>query len=123
MGFSCGKPLIFQRFLSPCSAVYPLTLMAFHFRSSVLGLRSSLFSMVRSLLLPGDQPMRARLLRSFVFVFLLIALQGCGGRTYAPVSGTVTLDGKPLAKAVVTFIPLPEPGSKDAGDSASGKTN
>jgi hypothetical protein len=67
--------------------------------------------------------MRARLLLSFVFVFLLIALQGCGGRTYAPVSGTVTLDGKPVVKAVVTFIPLPKPGSRDAGDSASGTTN
>ena len=67
--------------------------------------------------------MRARLLLSFVFVFLLLALQGCGGRSYAPVSGTVTLDGKPVAKAVVTFIPLPDPGSKEAGDSASGKTN
>jgi hypothetical protein len=67
--------------------------------------------------------MRVRLLLSFVFVFLLITLQGCGGRSYAPVSGTVTLDGKPVAKAVVTFIPLPDPGSKEAGDSASGKTN
>jgi hypothetical protein len=67
--------------------------------------------------------MRARLLLSFVFVFLLLALQGCGGRSYAPVSGTVTLDGKPVPNAVVTFVPLPEPGSHDAGDSASGKTN
>jgi hypothetical protein len=29
-----------------------------------------------------------------------------------PVSGTVTLDGKPLAKAMVKFQPIPEPGAK-----------
>lgn len=29
-----------------------------------------------------------------------------------PVSGTVTLDGKPLAKALVRFQPIPEPGAK-----------
>jgi hypothetical protein len=67
--------------------------------------------------------MRVRLLLGFVFVFLLLALQGCGGKSYAPVSGTVTLDGKPLANAIVTFNPIAEPGSKEAGESAGGKTN
>jgi hypothetical protein len=33
------------------------------------------------------------------------------------------LDGKPVVRAIVTFIPLPQPGSKEAGDSASGKTD
>jgi hypothetical protein len=67
--------------------------------------------------------MRVRLLLSFVFVALFVALQGCGGRSYAPVSGTVTLDGKPVANADVTFIPIAEAGTKEAGDTAGGKTN
>jgi hypothetical protein len=63
--------------------------------------------------------MRTRVLLG---VALLLAL-GCGGRKYAPVSGTVTLNGRPLAKAVVTFMPVPEKGSTEAGDSSTGKTN
>src|SRR5262245_66258887 len=34
-----------------------------------------------------------------------------------------TLDGKPVVKAVVTFNPVPKPGSTLAGDSASGTTD
>jgi hypothetical protein len=57
-------------------------------------------------------------------MLLLVALQGCsGGVRFAPVTGKVTLDGKPVAKAVVTFNPLPQPGSDIAGDSASGTTD
>ncbi len=48
---------------------------------------------------------------------LLIALVGCsgGGPTIVPVSGVITLDGKPYGKAVVVFQPVgtkdnPEPG-------------
>jgi hypothetical protein len=42
---------------------------------------------------------------------LMIAVAGCGGKAYdapklMPVSGTVTLDGKPLAGAVLTFVPI-----------------
>jgi hypothetical protein len=33
-------------------------------------------------------------------------LTGCGGPTLVPVSGTVTLDGQPLAAAYVTFEPV-----------------
>jgi len=55
---------------------------------------------------------------------LLSALPGCGGgMSYAPVSGKVTLDGKPVVKAVVTFVPVPKPGSEIAGNSASGTTD
>ena len=35
----------------------------------------------------------------------LIALVGCGGLRVVPVSGKVTLDGKPLKGAVVSFNP------------------
>lgn len=45
--------------------------------------------------------------RCFVIALALVGLAGCGGKPYkvARVSGRVTLDGKPLAKAVVTFVP------------------
>ena len=68
--------------------------------------------------------MRERLPVAVVVMFLLVALPGCGGGpTLATVSGRVTLDGKPLANAAVTFIPVPRPGSQVAGDSASGMTD
>jgi hypothetical protein len=56
-------------------------------------------------------------------VAVVLAL-GCGGsKKFAPVSGTVTLGGKPLSGATVTFIPIANPGSIEAGDSSVGKTN
>jgi len=68
---------------------------------------------------------RGRLLLVFGSLFLLTVLQGCGGGgvRFAAVSGKVTLDGKPVAKALVTFNPVPQPGSNIAGDSASGTTD
>ena len=39
-----------------------------------------------------------------------VGLAGCGGPEMAPVSGRVTLDGKPLAGVVVNFFPV---GSKE----------
>jgi predicted small lipoprotein YifL len=69
--------------------------------------------------------MRGRLRLVSPALFLLVGLAGCGGGgpSYAPVTGKVTLDGKPVAKAVVTFSPVPKPGSTMAGDSASGTTD
>src|SRR5262245_41005766 len=67
----------------------------------------------------GDEPMRKRVLLSAALVLAL----GCGSRKFAPVSGTVTLDGQPLAKAVVTVIPVVEKGAIDAGESSTGTTN
>jgi hypothetical protein len=69
---------------------------------------------------------RARLPLTLVLVSLLVALQGCsggGGVKYAAVTGKVLMDGKPLAKAAVTFVPIPKPGSDIAGDTASGLTD
>lgn len=46
----------------------------------------------------------------------LLAAAGCGsGPTYVPVSGTVTLDGQPLAGVMVIFQPTAAGGGSDAG--------
>ncbi len=54
---------------------------------------------------------------------LLLLFTGCGpasdGPRLVPVSGTVTLDGKPLSGATVTFIPTGE----TRGTDASGRTD
>jgi hypothetical protein len=63
--------------------------------------------------------MRARLLLGFA---LMLGL-GCGSGKFAPVSGTVTMNGKPLAGATVIFSPIAKEGSIDAGPGSSGKTN
>jgi hypothetical protein len=43
---------------------------------------------------------------SFLAVFLM-AFSGCGSSEFAPVSGTVTSDGKPVGKLRVVFSPIP----------------
>jgi hypothetical protein len=55
----------------------------------------------------------------------LVALAGCGdgGAKVIPVSGTVTLNGKPLANATITFSPIAKSGEVNAGDGSTGKTN
>jgi len=56
---------------------------------------------------------------------LAIACIGCGGGSkydMASVSGTVTLDGKPLGNATVLFSPVASGGS-DAGPSSTGVTD
>ena len=63
--------------------------------------------------------MRARLLLGFALVLGL----GCGSGKFAPVSGTVTMNGQPLAGALVIFSPIAKEGSIDAGPGSSGKTN
>ena len=61
----------------------------------------------------------------FLLGFGLVCASGCGGRSYkyVPVSGTVTLNGHPLANATVTFLPVAPEGTTEAGDSSVGKTN
>src|SRR5262245_62445218 len=61
---------------------------------------------------------------------LLIALTvsasagcGIGSYTISTVSGRVTLDGKPLAKASVTFVPMATQGNQSPGPTAQGKTD
>ena len=55
---------------------------------------------------------------------LLVFLAGCGsGGQFAPVSGRVTLNGKPLAGATVSFQPIAPEGSRDAAPGSTGKTN
>ena len=49
------------------------------------------------------------------FALLALLAAGCGGDKVAPVSGRVTLDGKPLADAHVGFQPMAEGGKMDAG--------
>jgi hypothetical protein len=51
---------------------------------------------------------------------MLFSLAGCGSST-VPVTGTVKLDGKPLAGVEVVFHPDPQRGN--SGDSASGFTD
>lgn len=60
------------------------------------------------------------------FGLLLMLTPGCGsGPKMVPVSGTVTLDGQPLANALVGFEPIPPPGGEtyDSSVNSSGKTN
>jgi hypothetical protein len=57
----------------------------------------------------------------FVLFGVVVAL-GCGDSKNAPVSGTVKLDGKPLANASVTFQPLGE-GNLNPGPGSYGVTN
>ena len=69
--------------------------------------------------------MRARFAVAVVVTLLLVALQGCGGGgvKYAPVSGKVTMDGKPLVGVNVYIIPAAKPGSDIAGDTGGGVTD
>ena len=55
----------------------------------------------------------------------LAAVLGCSaaGPDVVPVSGTVTLNGKPLANATVAFAPIAKPGEVIAGDGSAGKTD
>lgn len=59
-----------------------------------------------------------------VFVAAVVGLSGCGegvtqSDTAIPVAGTITLDGKPLEGAGVTFIPL----AADQGQGGVGSTD
>jgi len=52
---------------------------------------------------------------------LLLFLGGCSSDKLAPVSGTVTMDGKPLANANVNFQPIGS--DKEVGPGSYGKTD
>ncbi len=55
---------------------------------------------------------------AFLLPALVVACGGCGGRPEVPVHGTVTLDGMPLANALVVFHR-----SDEKGDSAFATTD
>src|SRR5438045_3919382 len=61
--------------------------------------------------------------RSLVLAAVAVWTAGCG-QSYktAPVSGRVTLDGKPLANATVQFYPVAAPGT-DPGPTSLGHTD
>jgi len=61
----------------------------------------------------------------FVVAALSTAVLGCGdaGPKYVPVSGTVTLDGKPYGEAVVVFLPKATAGNPNPGRSSAGETD
>jgi hypothetical protein len=54
-----------------------------------------------------------------------LALTGCGesGPKYVPVSGVVTLDGKPYGDAVVVFQPKATEGNMNPGRGSAGETD
>jgi hypothetical protein len=53
---------------------------------------------------------------------LLFLLGGCGSDNLAPVSGTITMNGKPLANANVNFQPIGSD-NKEVGPGSYGKTD
>jgi hypothetical protein len=57
----------------------------------------------------------------FLFAFLLVPVVGCGGQKVAPVSGKVTMNGQPLAGAIISFQPDLE--SYEDAPGSTGKTN
>jgi hypothetical protein len=62
-------------------------------------------------------------MRAPLLALLAMPALGCAPPDFAPVSGKVTLNGKPLAGATVSFQPIAEPGSIEAGEGSTGKTN
>jgi hypothetical protein len=57
-------------------------------------------------------------MRILLCIVGLVMLAGCDGHSVVPVSGHVTLDGQPLANAVVQFEPIggnPNPGMGSVG--------
>jgi hypothetical protein len=63
--------------------------------------------------------MRAR----WLVGLLVVPALGCGPPKMAPVSGVVTMDGKPLVGATVGFLPETGKGSTEMPVTSSGKTN
>jgi hypothetical protein len=63
-------------------------------------------------------------MRALSLLPLLVLLAGCGGsHRLAPVSGHVTLNGKPLANAAVNFQPVAQGSSIDPGAGSGGFTD
>jgi hypothetical protein len=54
---------------------------------------------------------------------LALGMSGCGGGGYAPVSGVVTMNGKPLRNVVVLFLPEQTKEHAASGRGSSGHTD
>ena len=52
-----------------------------------------------------------------------VSLVGCGNTRYVPVSGVVTLDGKPYRNAVVKFEPMASKDYPNPGRGSTGSTD
>ncbi len=63
--------------------------------------------------------MQARLLLGLIMVLAC----GCGPRKFVPVSGKVTLNGRPLANATVAFQPIGGENPLETGAGSAGRTN
>ena len=61
----------------------------------------------------------------WMFCAMVLFCSGCGGGgpKYAPVSGVVTLDGKPFGDGVVVFLPKATDGNPNPGRSSAGETD
>jgi hypothetical protein len=59
----------------------------------------------------------------WLLVLALVLLVGCGGGKTASVSGTITMDGQPVANAQVNFQPNPASGELNPGPGSFGRTN
>ena len=59
-----------------------------------------------------------RLRRGLLFAALALAASGCGNKGLMKVRGIVTLDGKPVENAMVTFLPS----QNGVGKTATGRT-
>ena len=56
-------------------------------------------------------------------IAILATAVGCSGGSFVPVSGVVTLDGKPYGKAVVTFQPIGTKENPNPGRGSSAYTD
>ncbi len=52
---------------------------------------------------------------------LIILLSGCGGKSLTTISGTVTLDGKPVEDGSIQFIPTGAEGTTEGANIKGGK--
>ncbi len=58
-----------------------------------------------------------------LFSACFLALSGCGDSSIAPVSGTVTFEGKPVPNLQIIFSPIPTEDNSAVGPFSSGKTD
>ena len=57
------------------------------------------------------------------FLVIPALVAGLQAASAADVTGKITLNGKPLANATVTFSPIAKPGEVNAGDGSAGTTD